>query len=74
MFALGAGVVHVRDLLRHGNTAPANWGPDVLVGNLLIPLVLLSTLILYARLGGWSDTRRRSNPARSPRIERLPPL
>lgn len=62
VFALGAGVVHVRDLLRHGNTAPANWGPDVLVGNLLIPLVLLSTLYLYGRLGGWSAGSRGRAP------------
>jgi len=53
MFAMGAGIVHLQDFLARGNTAPANWGPDVLIGNLIIPVVLLGLLVWYSRLGGW---------------------
>lgn len=53
LFALGAGVVHLQDFLSRGNTAPANWGASVLVGNLVIPVVLLGLLAWYSRLGGW---------------------
>lgn len=53
VFALGAGLVHVSDFLVRSNAAPANWGWDVLVGNFLIPALLLALLIAYGRLGGW---------------------
>jgi hypothetical protein len=54
LFALGAGVVHVRDFIERGNAAPANWGADVLVGNLIIPAVVLGLVAWYSRLGGWA--------------------
>lgn len=60
LFALGAGIVHVQDFVAHGNAAPANWGPSVLVGNLLIPAGLIWILAWYARLGGWRAAGRSS--------------
>lgn len=53
IFALGAGVVHLQDFAARGNMAPANWGPEVLIGNLVIPAVILGLLAWYSRLGGW---------------------
>ncbi len=53
LFALGAGIVHVQDFVAHGNAAPANWGPGVLIGNFLIPAGVLWVLAWYSRLGGW---------------------
>lgn len=55
LFALGAGVVHLQDFLARGNAAPANWGANVLIGNVVIPLVLLGLMAWYSRLGGWSS-------------------
>jgi hypothetical protein len=53
LFALGAGMIHVQDFLASGNAAPGNWGPSVLVGNFLIPLVLLVCLAWFHRMGGF---------------------
>ncbi|HZW47618.1 MAG TPA: DoxX family protein [Microvirga sp.] len=53
LFAMGAGVVHLQDFISRGNTAPANWGASVLIGNLVIPVVVLGLLAWYSRLGGW---------------------
>jgi hypothetical protein len=58
LFALGAGIVHVQDFVVHGNAAPANWGPSVLVGNFLVPAGVLWVLIWYSRLGGWTTDRQ----------------
>jgi hypothetical protein len=54
LFAMGAGVVHLRDFAVRGNTAPANWGASILIGNLVIPVVVLGLLAWYSRLGGWT--------------------
>lgn len=53
LFAMGAGIVHLQDFINRGNTAPANWGASVLIGNLVIPVVILGLLAWYSRLGGW---------------------
>ncbi|HEY0019643.1 MAG TPA: DoxX family protein [Longimicrobium sp.] len=53
LFAMGAGVVHLQDFISRGNTAPANWGASVLIGNLVIPVGVLGLLAWYSRLGGW---------------------
>ncbi len=53
IFTLGAGTVHVQDLLRSGNGSAGNWGPDVLFGNLLIPLAVLALVTWYVRSGEW---------------------
>lgn len=53
LFALGAGLIHVQDFLASGNDASANWGPSVLVGNFLIPLVLIVSLGWFHRIGGF---------------------
>lgn len=53
LFAMGAGVVHLQDFMSRGNTAPANWGASVLIGNLVIPVGVLGLLAWYSRLGGW---------------------
>jgi len=57
LFAMGAGVVHLQDFVSRGNTAPANWGASVLIGNLVIPVVILGLLAWYSRLGGWKLER-----------------
>ncbi len=54
LFAMGAGVVHLQSFVIQGNTAPANWGASVLIGNLIIPVAVLGLLAWYARLGGWT--------------------
>lgn len=53
LFAIGAGVVHLQDFAVRGNRAPANWSASVLIGNLVIPAVVLGLLAWYSRLGGW---------------------
>jgi hypothetical protein len=54
LFAMGAGMVHLQDFATRGNTAPANWGVSVLIGNLVIPVGVLGLLAWYSRLGGWT--------------------
>lgn len=44
VFLYGAGIVHLRDYLANGNTSPANWGVTVVVGNVVLPTLLLVLL------------------------------
>lgn len=46
LFLYGAGWVHLADFLAHGNVAPTNWGFPVLFGNVVIPTVLLTLVVL----------------------------
>lgn len=58
IFALGAGTVHVQELLLRENWSPGNWGPGVLFGNLLIPLTVLGLVAWYARSEGAGRAAR----------------
>ncbi len=49
VFMLGAGGVHVRDLVLHGNVAPLNSGAMILVTDLMFPLVLLFAVFFLNR-------------------------
>jgi hypothetical protein len=49
VFALGAASVHIADYVRHGNTAPGNWGFVMFFGDVIIPAAMLSLLWLYRR-------------------------
>jgi hypothetical protein len=49
VFALGAASVHIADYVRHGNTAPGNWGFAMFLGDVIIPAAMLSLLWLYRR-------------------------
>jgi hypothetical protein len=49
IFLYGAGWVHLTDFLVRGNTAARNWGVGVLVGNVIIPTVVLVLLALHER-------------------------
>jgi hypothetical protein len=44
-FLIGAGIVHVRDIVATGNLAPGNAGP-ILVTDFLTPIVVLVLLVL----------------------------
>jgi hypothetical protein len=48
-FLLGAFIGHVRDLIATGNTAAYNIGPNIILSDLLMPLVLLALYALYRR-------------------------
>jgi uncharacterized membrane protein YphA (DoxX/SURF4 family) len=50
IFLYGAGWVHLTDYLAHGNAAPNNWGFGVVFGNVVLPTVMLSFLVVRARL------------------------
>ncbi len=49
VFAFGAASVHIAEYVRHGNTAPGNWGFAMLFGDVVIPAAMLSLLWLYRR-------------------------
>lgn len=51
VFALGAASIHVTDYVRHGNTAPGNWGFAMLFGDVIIPVAMLSLLWMHRRHG-----------------------
>lgn len=51
VFAFGAASVHIADYVRHGNTAPGNWGFAMLFGDVVIPAAMLSLLWFYRRRG-----------------------
>jgi hypothetical protein len=44
-FLIGAGIVHIRDILATGNLAPGNAGP-IMVTDFLTPIVVLALLVL----------------------------
>jgi hypothetical protein len=44
-FLLGAGIVHIRDILQHGNLAPGNAGP-IMITDFLTPLAVIVLLLL----------------------------
>ncbi len=54
VFLLGAGYVHILDILEHGNLSPGNAGP-VLFYDLVIPFLAVGLFITYARQGGLQD-------------------
>lgn len=49
VFAFGAASVHIAEYVRHGNTAPGNWGFAMFFGDVIIPAAMLSLLWLYRR-------------------------
>jgi hypothetical protein len=49
VFAFGAASVHIVGYVRHGNTAPGNWGFVMFFGDVFIPATLLILLWLYRR-------------------------
>jgi Family of unknown function (DUF6790) len=46
VFMEGAGVVHIRDLLLHGNAAPLNSGAIILITDLVFPALLLMVVFI----------------------------
>jgi hypothetical protein len=54
VFSLGAGYVHILDILEHGNLSPGNAGP-ILFYDLAIPFLAVGLFITYARQGGLQD-------------------
>jgi hypothetical protein len=44
---LGAGLVHARDMLRHGNFSPGSAGPVFYI-DLIVPMLTVALLMLYA--------------------------
>lgn len=58
-FLFGAAVVHVRELLLHGNVNPGNIGPAILFGDVVVPAVLMTLLLLRPR---WATDRHRRGP------------
>lgn len=53
LFVYGAVLIHIREFVIEGNTAPANWGFNAVGVNLIIPTAVLGLLALYARRGGF---------------------
>jgi hypothetical protein len=51
VFSLGAGYVHIVDILEHGNLSPGNTGP-ILFYDIAIPFLAVGLFITYARQGG----------------------
>jgi hypothetical protein len=55
VFLLGAGYVHIADILEHGNLAAGNAGP-VLFYDIAIPFLVVGLFIAYARQGGLEQS------------------
>lgn len=51
VFSLGAGYVHIINILEHGNMSPGNAGP-ILFYDIAIPFLAVGLFITYARQGG----------------------
>lgn len=50
VFLLGAAYVDIRDIVAHGTLSPGAW--PVFVFEIAVPLIVLSLLVAYLRLGG----------------------
>lgn len=50
VFLLGAMVGHVRSLMAAGNLAAYNIGPNIIISDLVLPLVLIALYLAYSRL------------------------
>jgi hypothetical protein len=57
VFLIGAGVVHIYQIIAAGNRAPLNAGAAILAADLLVPVVLLILVVIHRRLAG-----RKSSP------------
>ncbi len=52
VFLIGAGVVHIHQIVAADNRAPLNAGAAILAGDLLSPVVLLVLVVIHRRLTG----------------------
>jgi hypothetical protein len=60
VFSLGAGYVHIADILAHGNMSPGNAGP-ILFYDIVVPFIAVGLFVTYARQEGlWSSTSGRA--------------
>ncbi len=54
IFLFGALIGHIRDLIAAGNTAAYNIGPNIILSDLILPLLMIILYIVYYRLGNKS--------------------
>lgn len=52
VFMMGAGAVHIYQLIVAGNRAPLNAGTAILALDLVVPAILLVLVVAYCRLTG----------------------
>lgn len=50
VFMMGAGILHVRQLIVAGNRAPLNAGVMILIADLAIPFILAILVVIHRRL------------------------
>ncbi|MDD4179010.1 MAG: hypothetical protein PHH14_03060 [Candidatus Margulisbacteria bacterium] len=50
IFLIGCMIGHVRSLAESGNTAAYNIGPNIIISDLVVPLVLLGLYLVYAKM------------------------
>jgi len=46
VFGLGAAFGHIRDAVLHNNYSPYNVGPVLYIGDILVPVMILSLLLV----------------------------
>ena len=49
-FLLGCLVGHINDLVKSGNAAAYNIGPNIFIADLIMPILLICLIILYGKL------------------------
>lgn len=52
IFGLGAGIVHVHDIIVRGNTAIYNAGPMLYLGDVILPIALIILVGVYLKMEG----------------------
>ncbi|MBA4377044.1 MAG: hypothetical protein C0401_12855 [Anaerolinea sp.] len=55
VFLIGCMIGHIRSVAESGNLAAYNIGPNIIIADLIIPLVLIGLFIVYLKLGKGGD-------------------
>jgi hypothetical protein len=71
-FLIGAGVIHIVDIIDKGNFAPGNAGP-IMFTDFLTPIVVLSLLVAFPPLASASVAARARQPAAQPAADKTSP-
>jgi hypothetical protein len=58
IFGVGAGIIHIIDIITSGNTAVYNAGPMLYLNDLALPILLIILVAVYLRVGKQSKVSR----------------
>lgn len=61
VFLIGAMAGHIRSLAESGNLAAYNIGPNIIISDLIVPLVIIGLYIVFRRLGADRSSKIDNN-------------